>query len=64
MMARLTRLARELGKPNVEVMASREPDLREWLESQMVAAARGELSREFLTSLRRVGIEIDEEPAS
>ena len=38
MMARLTLLPRELGKPNVEVMASRKPDLGEWLESQLAAA--------------------------
>jgi superfamily II DNA or RNA helicase len=64
MMARLTRLARELGKANVEVMAGREADLSEWLEAQLLAGARGELSHEALKDLRSVGIDIDERPAN
>ena len=60
MMARLTRLARELGKANVEVMANREADLSEWLEHQLAAAARGDLSQDALRDLRQVGIDIGE----
>jgi superfamily II DNA or RNA helicase len=61
MMARLTRLARELGKPNVEVMANREADLAEWLETQLEAASRGDLSHEVVKGLRKVGIEVSEQ---
>jgi len=64
MIARLTRLARELGKTNVEVMANREADLSEWLDIQLEAASRGALSHEVLKDLRRVGIDMDEQTLS
>jgi hypothetical protein len=58
MIARLTRLAREFGRANVEAMANRETDLSEWIEIQLATAARGELAADILRDLRRVGIDI------
>jgi hypothetical protein len=58
MMARLTRLAREVGKANVEVMSYRDYQLREWLDTQFEAARQGNLSREAMRELRHVGIDV------
>jgi superfamily II DNA or RNA helicase len=64
MMARLTRLAREYGKANVQVMAYRETNLGEWLDFQLAAAARGDLSYDALRDLRHVGIDIGDSSAN
>src|ERR1019366_7023076 len=60
MMARLAKLARQVGKANVEVMTQREPDLHEWLQEKLVRAARGDLTGEELADLRRFGVDVGE----
>ena len=60
MMARLAKLARQVGKANVEVMTQREPDLHGWLQEKLARAARGDLTGEELADLRRFGVDVGE----
>jgi hypothetical protein len=62
MITRLSAIAKKLGRANVEVMAKREPDLNEWLQSQLTRVARSELNEDELADLRRVGIDLGELP--
>lgn len=60
MMARLRRLATQYGKPNVEAMVLRDAELTQWVQTQVQAAARDDLTEAAATALRRVGIDVQE----
>jgi hypothetical protein len=60
MIKRLSQIASDLGRANVEVMARRDEVLSSWLNSQVERAQNAELPHDAIMDLRRVGIDLDD----
>lgn len=60
MIKRLSEIANDLGRANVEVMARRDAVLSSWLTSQVERAQNAELPNEAIVDLRQVGIDLDD----
>lgn len=60
MIKRLSQIAHDLGRANVEVMARRDEVLGSWLNSQVERAQNAELPHAAIMDLRRVGIDLDD----